>query len=179
VDPKGPITPLREQIASPSLDWKTRFKIIASKASRRNRNKGVYSITEHPIRSELIRVGLKEGRDFVHEYRIIGYSGVKGQAVYYWLDFYIPNLRLGIEADGEIWHTFFDSAKRDKRRDSLIMNNHGIRVVRLSPFQLRDKRIKTTIARIIMDRCIELILGNLEGEKKNRIQIEPFLKSLI
>jgi very-short-patch-repair endonuclease len=97
-------------------------------------------VTDEPIRQELVKMGLKEGRDFFHEFRIPAYSGRKGQKVYYWLDFYIPDLMLATEADGEIWHTFFDSKKRDHWRDNLIAKKYGIKIVRLTPFELRIKK---------------------------------------
>ncbi len=67
---------------SPQLDWKTRFRIIASKASRQNRNPDAYSTMESPIKEGLKRVGFTEGVSFFHEYRINGYLGKNGHQVY-------------------------------------------------------------------------------------------------
>src|SRR5439155_26453596 len=100
--------PLHLRRATADLDWKTRFRIIAAKSSRQNRNPKVYSRSEAPIRDELLRMGFVEGESFLHEHRVFGYYGKKGQKVYFWLDIFIPTLLLDIEADGEIWHHFFD-----------------------------------------------------------------------
>ena len=79
----------------------------------------MYTSTELPIRQELLGLGFMEGRSFHHQQRIFGYHGIKGQNTYFWMDLFIPSLLLDIETDGEIWHTFFDLKKRDRRRDSL------------------------------------------------------------
>lgn len=149
--------PLSQQVASPKLDWRTRFRIIASKASLQNRNPNVYSVTELPIRNELLRLGLAEGVDFVHEYRILGYFGKRGQSVYYWLDFYIPELKLALEADGEIWHTFFDTRKRDRKRDRLLERKYGIKIIRMNSYQVRSIRIRAIVSKVLVKRRIELI----------------------
>lgn len=172
--------PLNQRVASPQLDWKTRFRIIASKASLGNRNPNVYSTTEEPIRNELLRLGFSEGSTFYHEYRIPGYIGKRGQSVYYWMDFYFPDLKLAIEADGEIWHTFFDTAKRDRTRDRLIARTHGIKVARLNSRNVRVGKVRSSISRIIFKRCIELLV---KTEQKNAKEIVPtvefFLSRLI
>jgi very-short-patch-repair endonuclease len=155
--------PLNEQVASPSLDWKTRFRIIASKASLRNRDPTFYSTTELPIRKGLLNLGLKEGVDFIHEYRVLGYKGERKQNVYFWLDFYIPSLKLAIEADGEIWHRFFHTAKRDRKRDGLLRRKHGIKVVRMNSFDVRAIRIGSNIRRAIFKRRLELVLSSPYG----------------
>jgi very-short-patch-repair endonuclease len=149
--------PLHLRTASPGLDWKTRFRIIASKASRKNRNPRVYSTSETPIREELIRLGYAEGSSFVHEQKIFGYFGKNGQPVYYWLDFYLPALNLGIEADGDVWHHFSDIQERDRTRDALLMEIHGLRVVRLDSFAVRRrKRLWRRLVKIVEKRKREL-----------------------
>jgi very-short-patch-repair endonuclease len=136
-------------------------------------------VNERPIREELLGMGLKEGKDFFHEFRIPGYFGCKGQSVYYWLDFFIPDLLLDIEADGEIWHTFFDSKERDRRRDSLIRKKYGIKIVRLTPFQLRNKRIKKTLTQVISKRCAEIIFQRDRKENESeKFQVEPSSASI-
>jgi hypothetical protein len=138
--------PLYLRRATPDLDWKLRFRIIAAKASRNNRTAGVYSRSEACIRDELIKMGFIEGQSFIHQHRIFGYLGKRGQRVYYWLDLFIPSLLLDIEADGEIWHRFFDMKARDRRRDSILRKRYGIKVVRLSSFHLRKKRLSRILA---------------------------------
>ena len=165
--------PLNQQIASPSLDWKTRFRIIASKASMRNRDPCSYSTTELPIRNELLNLGLRERIDFIHEYRVLGYKGEKKQNVYFWLDFWIPSLNLAIEADGEIWHSFFDTAKRDRKRDRLLRRKYGIKVVRLNSFDVRAIRIRSNITKAIFERCIELILSSTHDSTRKVYELNP------
>jgi hypothetical protein len=150
------LTPYHLRTASPDLDWKTRFRIIAAKASRNNKNPNVYSKTVAPIRNELIKMGYVEGETFVHEYRVLGYHGNRGQPVYFWLDLFIPSLLLDFEGDGEIWHTFFDTKKRDRRRDALLRNKYGIKVVRLNSYHLRKKRLNGILLKTMEKRKIEL-----------------------
>jgi hypothetical protein len=147
-----PELPLHLRRASADLDWKTRFRIIAAKSSRQNRNPNVYSRSEAPIRDELIRMGLVEGDSFVHEHRVFGYYGKRGQKVYFWLDIFLPSLLLDIEADGEIWHHFFDMRARDRRRDSILRRKYGIQVKRLKSYHLRKKRLGRILKRVIEAR---------------------------
>lgn len=147
--------PLHLLKASANLDWKTRFRIIASKASRRNRNPSAYSVMEVPIRNELNRLGFVEGVTFIHEYKIFGYNGKKGQKVYYWIDFFLPELNLGIEADGEVWHQFFDLKKRDRIRDHRLLQIYGTKVVRFSSFDMHRGRLRRKLLRVMMRRVLE------------------------
>ena len=147
--------------ATPDLDWKTRFRIIASKASRNNRRVGIYTTTEAPIREELVKIGFLEGKSFFHQQRVFAYYGVRGQSVYYWLDMFIPSLLLDIEADGEIWHTFFDTKKRDRKRDDILRRKYGIKVLRLNSYHIRKKRLNAVLVRAIERRRRQLLGGRL------------------
>jgi len=158
--------PLHLRTASPSLNWKLRFRIIAAKASRKNRNPSVYSITESPIRDQLIKMGYVEGESFFHEHRIFGYLGKNGQKVYYWLDFYLPELKLGIEADGEVWHSFFDIKERDRFRDRTLRRVHGVKIVRLTSFDTRRKRLSITLSRVIRKRVRQLLETKARMDKR-------------
>jgi very-short-patch-repair endonuclease len=171
------LIPLNQRIASSSLDWKTRFRIIASKAPMRNRDPTAYSTTELPIRDEFMNLGFSEGVDFIHEYRVLGYKGERKQNVYFWLDFFIPSLKLAIEADGEIWHTFFDIVNRDRKRDRLLRRKYGIKVVRMSSSDLRSIRIKSNLTKAILERCIELILS--PQSNSTTTSSEPNLSSIL
>jgi hypothetical protein len=68
------------------------------------------------------------------------------------MDFFIPSLMLDIEADGEIWHTFFDLKKRDRRRDSILRKRYGIKVIRLNSYHIRKKRLNSILVRAIKKR---------------------------
>lgn len=153
--------PLHLRKATADLDWKLRFRIIAAKASRQNRNSSVYSKPEACIRDELVRMGFIEGQSLLHEHKLFGYIGRRGQRVYYWLDLFIPSLLLDIEADGEIWHQFFDMKARDRRRDSILRKRYGIKVVRLSSYHLRKKRLN------------RILSGQIE--RRARAMSSPFL----
>ena len=158
--------PFHLRKASPNLDWKTRFRIIAAKASRNNKDPKAYSETLAPIRDELTRIGYVDGKTFFHEQRIFGYRGVRGQRVYFWLDFFIPSLLLDIECDGEIWHEFFDTKERDRRRDSILMSNYEIKVVRLNSYHLRKKRLNGILRRAIDKRRSQLEYYTMKMKKE-------------
>jgi len=113
---------------------------------------GFYTKTEIPIREELLKLGLDEEESFHHQHRIFGYYGCRGQSVYYWMDIFIPALLLDIEADGEIWHTFFDMKERDRRRDSILHRRYGIKVIRLNSYHIRKKRLGGILHRAIEAR---------------------------
>jgi hypothetical protein len=55
----------------------------------------------------------------------------------YQLDAAIPNLKIGIEADGEIWHNNPDKIAKDKRRDSELAANGWI-IVRFTDKEIND-----------------------------------------
>ena len=105
-----------------------------------------------------MRLGLLEQRSFYHQYRIFGYNGCRGQRVYYWMDIFVPFLLLDIEADGEIWHTFFDMKKRDRKRDSILRRRYGIKVLRLNSFHIRKKRLHKILERAIEKRRTQMEL---------------------
>ena len=60
-----------------------------------------------------------------------------GQTMDYQLDAAIPNLKIGIEADGEIWHNNPDKIAKDKRRDSELAANGWI-IVRFTDKEIND-----------------------------------------
>jgi very-short-patch-repair endonuclease len=53
------------------------------------------------------------------------------------LDAAIPALRIGVEADGEIWHNNPEKIARDKRRDTDLAS-HGWIIVRFTDKELND-----------------------------------------
>jgi hypothetical protein len=65
------------------------------------------------------------------------------------MDMFIPSLLLDIEADGEIWHTFFDMKKRDRRRDAILRRRYGIKVIRLNSYHIRKKRLGKILQKVI------------------------------
>jgi len=55
----------------------------------------------------------------------------------YQLDAAIPQLKIGIEADGEIWHNNQEKISKDKRRDSELASNGWI-IIRFTDKELND-----------------------------------------
>jgi very-short-patch-repair endonuclease len=70
-----------------------------------------------------------------------------GPTLDYQLDAAIPELGIGIEADGAIWHNNFEKIHKDKLRDSELANNGWV-VVRFTDEQLKDKP----------DQCMSLLI---------------------
>ena len=60
-----------------------------------------------------------------------------GPSMDYQLDAAIPNLKIGIEADGEIWHNNPDKIAKDKRRDSELAANGWI-IIRFTDKEIND-----------------------------------------
>ena len=60
-----------------------------------------------------------------------------GPAMDYQLDAAIPNLKIGIEADGEVWHNNPDKIAKDKRRDSELAANGWI-IIRFTDKEIND-----------------------------------------
>lgn len=68
---------------------------------------------------------------FVREHRV-----VVGQSVFY-VDFAVPSLRIGVEADGRRWHTDAPAFERDRRRHNAL-TQAGWRVLRVTHAQVRS-----------------------------------------
>jgi very-short-patch-repair endonuclease len=60
-----------------------------------------------------------------------------GPTMDYQLDAAIPSLKIGLEADGEIWHNNQEKISKDKRRDSELAS-HGWIIVRFTDKELND-----------------------------------------
>jgi very-short-patch-repair endonuclease len=60
-----------------------------------------------------------------------------GPSMDYQLDAAIPNLKIGIEADGEIWHNNPDKIAKDKRRDSELAASGWI-IIRFTDKEIND-----------------------------------------
>lgn len=83
------------------------FRRFCSKVgSQPNREQGFYTSSEEKIRRFLLKRGLVEGLDFVHNARIGPIINEKGNKVYYWVDFLIPSYKLIIECSPKIWHCY-------------------------------------------------------------------------
>mgnify|MGYP000013550138 CR=1 FL=1 len=60
-----------------------------------------------------------------------------GPSMDYQLDSAIPSLKIGFEADGEIWHNNVDKIAKDKRRDTELAANGWI-ILRFTDRELKD-----------------------------------------
>ena len=49
------------------------------------------------------------------------------------LDIFIPSLNLGIEYDGDYWHSLPDMIERDKKKD-LACKEKGIKLIRIKEY---------------------------------------------
>lgn len=85
---------------------------------------------------------------------------IKKRKRYYWLDFYIPSLNLGIEVDGKAFHSG-KNVGRDKLRDAHIKANTGIDVIRIpAKIAYRPRQMK---------KILEDLFANHNGD----IELRP------
>lgn len=78
----------------------------------------------------------------------------------YWLDFFLPDHDIAIEADGDYWHGLDEG--RDNRRDEYLLSHHGIRTIRLTESEINGA---DDLARLISSRLAELHV-KVEGSAK-------------
>lgn len=89
------------------------FRKFCSKlGSKPNRSQGYYTSGEERIRQYLIRRGLLEGYDFIHNSRIYN----KETKNYIWVDFFLPryNRPIFICYNPDVWHKLWGREKSDK-----------------------------------------------------------------
>ena len=92
------------------------------------------SYPEQMMREYLEQNGLVKDINFIQQYSIDKY----------YVDFYIPKLRLGIEIDGRYWHT---DHNKEHIREQIIKNQ--IDLIRFDAVQLIDKQYQSEIDKII------------------------------
>ncbi len=56
---------------------------------------------------------------------------------HYICDFYLPNYKLIIEADGDYWHSFPSAIRRDKAKNTYLAN-HGYKLLRLTEEKINN-----------------------------------------
>jgi very-short-patch-repair endonuclease len=54
----------------------------------------------------------------------------------YKIDCYCEEIKCGFEADGKLYHTW---KKKDKKRDTEILENYGVRILRLPEELIKDR----------------------------------------
>ena len=84
-----------------------------------------------------------------------------GQTSDYTLDAAIPSLRIGLEADGEIWHNSPDKIARDKRRDMELAAN-GWTILRFTDKELHDR--PNEVAQVIMQAIRQMARPGEDGQ---------------
>jgi very-short-patch-repair endonuclease len=84
-----------------------------------------------------------------------------GPTLDYQLDAAIPNLGIGVEADGEIWHNNFEKITKDKKRDSELANNGWI-ILRFTDREINDH--PQDVLNVIMKAIKQRKNNSSEGE---------------
>lgn len=116
--------------------WAHRKKNYHSKYLDDSRNSGrVETAPEKAIREYLIQKGLKLGEDFYQE---------QGFLKKYYVDFYIPKLRLIIEAYGDYWHVnpeIFDVNQNDSTKKKL--NDFQENIIKNNYDSIRESHLKS------------------------------------
>ncbi len=59
----------------------------------------------------------------------------------YWIDYGIPDKKIGFECDGEFWHK---DKEKDRKRDSILLNDYGWKIYRFTGKEINSN----------MDNCI-------------------------
>jgi len=87
----------------------------------------------------------------------------------YQIDFAIPTLKLGIEADGETFHSSPKQVASDKSRDAKL-NQLGWTILRFTDEEIEEKieRVMSTIVKNIMQKesSLKNIQKTIESENK-------------
>jgi len=73
---------------------------------------------------------IKQGIKFEQEYKI-------GK---YWVDFYVPEMNLCIEVDGNYWHSLEKQVERDKRKDDFL-RELGYNILRIKEDEILNQVI--------------------------------------
>lgn len=93
------------------------FQRLASEVATDYYEDGKWSSFEKEVRGALNRLGFKEGRDYLHNFKVNNPT----QSSFFEIDFFFPKFRLGIEVDGSIWHNLTpEISLKDKIKESWI-----------------------------------------------------------
>jgi len=122
-------------------------KLCSTCASKNTRSPEVYSSLESKLRKILLSYGLREKKDFFHNYRLRIRENPR--ITYYWLDFYLPRHRVTIEVDS-LFHDYWNEKERNIRRDRELFDLHGIKSI-----HLREKHLNRTFIYSLLDNLRE------------------------
>ena len=99
------------------------------------------------LRLELESRGLKDGWDFVSQYP------VKGSFI---LDFAFPDKKIGVEADGEVYHSWSEIGRNRDRIKNAVMKKKGWIMLRFTGTEITEN-VSTCVDKVLsMVRCGEL-----------------------
>jgi very-short-patch-repair endonuclease len=90
-----------------------------------------------------------------------------GPTMDYQLDAAIPTLKIGVEADGEIWHNNSEKIAKDKRRDIELASNGWV-MLRFTDKELNDH--PQDVLNVVM-QAIRKKTGKTEGQNPDEIKI--------
>lgn len=129
---------------------KARFRLHSRDTMNRYEQAGKWSGFEQKARNLLLKVGIKAGKHYLHNFKIQN----KEQTAYYSLDMFFPLIRANLEFSGDIWHSrkLDNGHVRDMKRDKW-MEYLGIRVVRLHSkhFDLNDKILTSLLLKCLFN----------------------------
>ena len=111
----------------------------------------IYTKPERMLMEKLIQAQ----KDGLIRYRIQPQFRVTSGEKEYPLDFAIPQLKLGIEADGEMFHGQPDQEAKDKARD-MVLGQQGWTIARFKDYEIEDypQKVLQTIIQNIMQKEI-------------------------
>jgi len=73
------------------------------------------------------------------------------------LDFYSPEIKLGIEIDGDSHFMSNESLLKDKSRDKILLERYGIKILRFTNTEVKEN----------IDGCLEELLKEIEDIKSS------------
>jgi len=73
------------------------------------------------------------------------------------LDFYSPEIKLGIEIDGDSHFTDDKSLFKDKSRDNILLRRYGIKILRFTNLEIRQS----------LEGCLEIIMKEIKNTPSN------------
>jgi len=105
----------------------------------------------------LMNMGLPPEYKTFAQYKV----AVAGEQQPYVIDFAIPNIGVGIEADGHVWHEQADSKAHDIQRDQKL-SNIGWRILRFNEEAIEER----------IDAVKEVVIKNIKDAIKQRKKAE-------
>jgi very-short-patch-repair endonuclease/intein/homing endonuclease len=131
--------------------YKQRQSVFDSVSGKTRDSKGriVFTKPERQLLSQLIQY-VNNG---IIKYQVVPQYAVKYGNIEYPIDFAIPNLRIGIEADGEAFHSNEKQVTHDKERD-MKLSQSGWTILRFKDSEIEEQveRVMSSIVKTIMQK---------------------------